>query len=104
MAIVSVVGRWLLVVRCSGRIDRSVVLANDQGPTTNDALQLFYRHLVIGIDAHLAGNLHCFFANLAGCKLRMLGKGLGRGFGERASAANGGNATVRLDHVALAAE
>ena len=67
-------------------------------------LQLLDGNPVIGIDAHSAGNLHCFFGNDAGAELGMVGEGLGGGLGERASGANGGDAGVGLDHISLAAE
>src|SRR6185437_5427358 len=65
---------------------------------------LFDRYLLICIDAHFACNLHCFFSNLPGRKLGMLGQRLGGGLGIGSSAANGRNSRVRLDHIALAAE
>ena len=39
-------------------------------------LEFFYRHLLIGIDADFARNLHCFFGDLAGGKLRVVEQGL----------------------------
>src|ERR1700733_7998791 len=66
--------------------------------------QLFNRYLVIRIDAHSACNLHGFFGNLAGRKLRLLAQSLGGGLRVGAAAANRGNAPVGLDHVSLAAQ
>src|SRR5439155_22947533 len=39
---------------------------------------LFYRNLLIGIDADFASNLHCFFSDLARRKLRVIRQSLGR--------------------------
>src|SRR5581483_8900359 len=99
MAINSVARRASLVVRF-----RASELANDEGPTTNDALQFFYRHLLICIDAHLTGNLHCFFSDRAGWELRVLGKGLGRCRSIRTAAADCRNSAVGLNHIALTAQ
>src|SRR5438552_8370049 len=119
MAINSVVGYWSLVVRYSISVlkyllnDQSLMsvrvaafgiagLANDQGPMT--LLQFFYRHLIIGIDAHFAGNLHCFFGNLTCRKLGMFGQRLGGCLSIRAATSNCSYSGVGLNHVALAAE
>src|SRR5579884_1020312 len=99
MAINFVAGRASLVARF-----RASGLANDQGPTTNDALQLLYRDLLVRIDAHFACNLHCFFGDLARGKLRVLSECLSCRLCIRTTAADCRNSTVRLDHITLPAE
>src|ERR1700693_4113089 len=93
-----VFGRWSWAVRCPRWGSSSSVLANDQGPTTND-LELLNRHLIICIDAHFARNLHCFFGDLVGRQLGVFGQGLRGRLGIGPSAADGGDAAVRLDHI-----
>src|SRR5579871_5251773 len=67
-------------------------------------LEFFDRYRVIGIDAHLAGNLHRFFGDLARGKLRMLHQRLGCGLRIRTAAANRRHTAVGFDDVSLAAE
>src|SRR5712691_8368745 len=67
-------------------------------------LQFFNRNCVIGIDAHLAGDLHGFFGDLARSELRVCSSDLCRGLRVGASAADGSHTAVGLDHVALSAE
>src|SRR5438132_876375 len=66
--------------------------------------EFFNRDLVIGVDAHLAGNLHGFLGDLARAELRVLRQRLCGRLRVWTSAANGGNAAVGLDHIALPAE
>src|SRR4029077_11164180 len=51
-------------------------------------LQLLNRHVLIRIDAHLAGNLHGFLGDLAGRKFRVLGQRLRRGLRVRSARAD----------------
>src|SRR5581483_4340085 len=102
MAIKSVVGCWSFASSIRFRAVGFWPTTKDERPTTRS--QFFYRHLVIRIDAHFTGNLHGFFANLPGRQLRVLGKGLGGGFGKWAATANGGNSAIRLNYIALAAQ
>src|ERR1700719_3790234 len=66
--------------------------------------QLFNRYRVIGIDAHLTGNLHGFFRDLSGGERGMLRQRLRGGLRIGSTAANGGDAGVRLNYVSLTAE
>src|SRR5580700_10770449 len=75
--------------------------ANDHRQTTKDELEFLDRYLLIGIDAHLACNLHGFFGNLARRKLRVLRQRLRRRLRIRPAAANRRNTAIRFDHVAL---
>src|SRR5690348_4384653 len=87
----------------------SITLLNHKSRNYNSArhlvsLKLLHRDLVIGIDAHLAGNLHSLFGDLAGRELGMVAEGLGCRLGIRPTAADGGNPAVGLDNVTLSAE
>ncbi len=66
--------------------------------------QFLDRYLVIGIDAHPAGNLHCFFGYFSRRELGVIGQGLCRCLGKRAAGADRRNAGIGLDHVSLAAQ
>jgi hypothetical protein len=46
--------------------------------STHLTLEFLYRHFLIGIDAHFAGNLHCLFSDRARGKLRVVSKRLRR--------------------------
>jgi hypothetical protein len=87
----------------SGQCFVPVLLDTDHWPLTT-FLQFLNRYRVIGIDAHLAGNLHGFFSDLAGGELRVARQRFGCGLGVGTSAADGGYSAVGLDHVALSAE
>src|SRR5205823_14725909 len=66
--------------------------------------QLFYRNLLIGIDADFASNLHCFFGDLARRKLRVIRQSLGRRLRKWAATADSCDAAIRLDDVSLSAQ
>src|SRR5271166_3480261 len=91
---------------CSGRNINFEAVLNWKLETGNLKLfsQLFDRNLVIGIDADFAGNLHGFFGDLPRRQLRVLEQRRGGGGGERPTTANGGDAGIGLDHVALSAD
>jgi hypothetical protein len=66
--------------------------------------QLFNRELVVGIDADLSGDLQAFLGDLAGVEFGVLDQGAGGGEGVAAAGADGDDALVGLDDVAVAAE
>ncbi len=63
--------------------------------------QLFYRNLVIRIDAHFAGDLHRLFRDLPRQQLGVLQQRLRCRLGLRPAAADGRNPAVRLYHISL---
>src|SRR5690349_10512089 len=67
-------------------------------------LECFDRHYLIVIDAHVDGDLHRLFGDLARRKLRVLGKSLGSSLSERASAADSGNTPIGFNHITLATQ
>src|SRR5260370_9789471 len=96
--------RWSLVV---GRQERPQAFATGERLATDDhrlRLQLLNRNPVIGIDAHPAGNLHCFFGNFSRRELGVIGQGLRCCLGKRAAGTDRRNAGIGLDHISLAAE
>ena len=66
--------------------------------------QLLDGDAVIGIDADFAGDLHCFFGDLAGAEIGVLHQGAGGGGGVTAAGADGGQGLVGVDHVAGAGD
>jgi len=57
------------------------------------------RYLLVGIDAHFAGNLHGFFGDLAGRKLGVLRQRLGCRLGIGSPAANRRDTAIRLNDI-----
>src|SRR6185312_13478032 len=73
-------------------------------PSSLAALKFLDRDLVIGVDAHFAGDLHSFLGHLTGGELSVVAERLGSRLGIGAAAADSGDAAVGLDNVALTAE
>src|SRR5882762_1260133 len=67
-------------------------------------LEFFDGHRVVREDAHFPGDLHGFFGDASRRKLGVLGERGGGGLGKRAAAADGGDAGIGFDDVALATQ
>src|SRR5438067_1922638 len=67
-------------------------------------LQLLNRHLVVGIDADLAGNLQTLHRDVTCAQIGVLHQSPRTGQRKTAAAANGRDALVRIDHVAITRE
>src|ERR1039458_4359105 len=96
----------LLFQRMSDSPIRGGISAHSKLETGNSKLllQLFNRDVIVGKDADLAGNFHGLFSDLARRQSCVLGERRRGGGRIRASATDGGDAGVRLNHVALSAD
>src|SRR3954454_24560624 len=90
-------------IRLSGLKNRAALDGQPRAAVPHKS-QFFYRNLLICIDAHFAGNLHCLFSDLTRRQLCMLGESLRCGLRIRAAAADSCIPAVRLDHAALATQ
>src|SRR5487761_1088400 len=78
--------------------------ARVHGWTRRQGLQFFNRDLVVSEDANLAGDTKRLLRYFPRGKSRVLHQGARRGQCVGASAANGCNPLIRLNHIAGAAE